>query len=134
MNISAHVASSLNSHEIVVTTNDAEKTITIPPKSSGFGSSVNGGELLLLALATCYCNDLYREAARQNITLHSVNVTVHAVFGREGEPGNNFTYTADVKGDAPPAVIEALLKHTDSVAEIQRTLRKGADITLVWKQ
>ena len=33
-------------------------------KSPGRGSAVNGGEFLVLALATCYCNDLYREAER----------------------------------------------------------------------
>jgi hypothetical protein len=35
--------------------------------NDGGGSSANGGELLCLALATCYCNDVYREAKKRGI-------------------------------------------------------------------
>lgn len=41
-------------------TNDQPHAIWIPPKSVRFGSSAIGGELLFLALASCYCNDIYR--------------------------------------------------------------------------
>jgi hypothetical protein len=41
-----------------------QKSLTVPPKSDGAGSNVNDDEFLMLALATCYCNDLYRDAAR----------------------------------------------------------------------
>jgi organic hydroperoxide reductase OsmC/OhrA len=63
MKISARLENSEAQHYVRVTTNDSSHSITIPPKPSGFGSSANGGELLFLALATCYCNDIYREAA-----------------------------------------------------------------------
>ena len=63
MKIWAAVKNSFNAHEAWVRTNDAEKQMFIGAKPSGFGSSINGGELLTLALATCFCNDLYREAA-----------------------------------------------------------------------
>jgi len=43
-----------------VQTDNDFKPITIEPKATGYGSSINGGELLLLALATCFCNDIYR--------------------------------------------------------------------------
>ncbi len=36
-----------------------EQTLAIAAKAGAAGSSVNGGELLFLALATYYCNDLY---------------------------------------------------------------------------
>jgi len=63
--ISAKATNSRNSHNVVLTTNDRQHSITIAPKPEAFGSSVNGGELLFLALATCYCNDIYREAAKR---------------------------------------------------------------------
>lgn len=107
-----------------------EHALTISPRPDGFGSSANGGELLFLALATCYCNDIYREARKRNIAVQSVEVEVSGEFGAEGEPARNISYHASVKANAPQAQILELLKHTDTVAEIQNTLRKGVPVVL----
>jgi hypothetical protein len=50
-----------------VRTNERTHSIDIPPKSTGFGADVNGGELLFSGarLATCYCSTVYREAAKK---------------------------------------------------------------------
>ena len=69
MKISAKLQNKLNYHKLEVQTKDDIKVISIPGKASGYGSSINGGELLFAALATCYCNDVYREAAKQNINI-----------------------------------------------------------------
>ncbi|HVU55757.1 MAG TPA: OsmC family protein [Puia sp.] len=130
MKISACIKNSFHQHAATVQTNDAEKEIQIAPKPAGFGSSINGGELLMLSLATCFCNDIYREAVKRNITVSAVEVTVTGEFGGEGQPGFNFNYKANVVSDAPAAVIDELIKYTDQVAEIQNTLRKGLNITL----
>jgi uncharacterized OsmC-like protein len=131
MKITASIDSRLNEHKVAVQTNDNVQQITISPKSSGFGSSVNGGELLLLALATCFCNDIYREALKRNIKVHAVQVECEAAFGAEGEPGSVFQYKAHVEADASPELIAALIKDTDQIAEIHNTLRKGVPIQLV---
>jgi len=128
--MSATIKSSFNNHEVEVQTNGAVKPIHIAAKSNGYGSSINGGELLLTALATCFCNDIYREAARRNIIVDGVEVEVTGEFGAEGEPGFNFKYKAKVTSDAPQNEINALITHTDQVAEIQNTLRKGLNIIL----
>jgi len=130
MKISASIESGFNKQGVVVTTNDLSKQVSIPPKESGYGSSVNGGELLLLALATCFCNDFYREAAKKSVKILSVSVECSGEFGSEGEPGFNFRYKAKVKSAAPKAVIDELIRHTDQVAEIHNTLRKGIKVTL----
>lgn len=130
MLMSATIKSSFNQHEVEVQTNDAMKQMHIAAKSTGYGSSINGGELLLLALATCFCNDIYREAAKRNIEVEGVEVEVTGEFGAEGEPGFNFKYKAKVTSDVPQTEIEALIAHTDQVAEIHNTLRKGLNITL----
>jgi uncharacterized OsmC-like protein len=95
----------------------------IPPRPSGYGSSANGGELLFLALATCYCNDIYREAAKRGLNIEQVEVTVEGDFGAEGDPAKNVTYRAKVTGQASEAEIRELISHTDQVAEIHNTLR-----------
>ncbi|QHV98564.1 OsmC family protein [Spirosoma endbachense] len=130
MKISASIKSAFNHQETVVQTNESATTMQISTKSSGFGSSINGGELLLLSLATCFCNDIYREAGKRNIAVSGVEVLVTGEFGAEGEPGSNFTYKANVISEAPPAEIEELIRYTDQIAEVHNTLRKGLSITL----
>lgn len=130
MRISARVENSKDNHQIELQTKTAKHSIIIPPKAGGFGSSANGGELLFLALATCYCNDIYREAARLNITVESVDVEVTGEFGGVGDPARNVTYHATVKANATEDEIRALMQHTDTVAEVQNTLRLATPITL----
>jgi organic hydroperoxide reductase OsmC/OhrA len=130
MKITAHVENSHGQHHVRLTTNDKSHSIVIPPKSSGLGSSANGGELLFLALATCYCNDLYREAAKRNIEVEKVEVEVNGDFGGEGESVKSVEYRARVQAKATEEEIRALMQHTDTVAEIQNTLRAGVAVTL----
>jgi organic hydroperoxide reductase OsmC/OhrA len=130
MHIRAQVQNSQGQHQVTLSTNDAMHTLTIPPKPTGFGSSANGGELLFLALATCYCNDIYREAARRGIRVEQVEVEVSGEFGAEGTPATNVTYRAKVTAAASEEQIRALLYDTDQVAEIQNTLRVPTPVTL----
>ena len=130
MKITARVDNSKGQHHVILTTNDNSHSIAIPPKSSGLGSSANGGELLFLALATCYCNDIYREAAKRNIQVEKVDVEVNGDFGAEGEPATNVTYKAKVHAKGSEDEIRALMEHTDTVAEIQNTLRMGTPVKL----
>lgn len=131
MKISARVENSFNNHQATVYTNGQERSIQIPAKATGFGSSANGGELLFLALATCYCNDIYREAERQGIQVLSVEVEVNGDFGGVGEPASNVSYRAKVMARADQEAIRVLMMHTDLVAEIQNTLRSITPVTLV---
>lgn len=131
MKIAATIKSQFNQLQSTVKTNDAARELKIEPKSSGYGSSINGGELLMLSLATCYCNDIYREAAKKNIAVSNVEVEFTGEFGSEGEPGFNFNYRVHVDADVSSSQIEELIQHTDKVAEIHNTLRKGIDINLV---
>ena len=130
MIIKALVQNTEGRHAVTLTTNDQSHSIQISPKPGGFGSSANGGELLFLALATCYCNDLYREAAKKGIPVESVEVEVSGDFGAEGEPAKNVTYRAKVKARAGEAEVQALMELTDQVAEIQNTLRVGTPVRL----
>ena len=129
--ISATVSNSQGQHAVSLATNDRQQRLQIAPGASGFGSSANGGELLFLALATCYCNDIYREAAKRNITVRSIEVTVDGEFdSAPGSAATNVRYSARVEAEASEAEIEALMRHTDTVAEIHNTLRQGAAVTL----
>jgi organic hydroperoxide reductase OsmC/OhrA len=131
MEISARVESRRDVHQVTLRTDGRSHTLTVPPKPGGFGSSANGGELLALALATCYCNDLYREAASRGVTVQGVEVEVEAQFGGAGEPARQIRYRAKVTADAPDAVLRELVEHTDRVAEVHNTLRSGIPVEMV---
>ena len=130
MRIISRVENSRDHHAATLQTNDTVHQLTIPPKATGFGSSANGGELLFLALATCYCNDIYREAAKRGIPIERVEVEVDGEFGAEGEPARNVSYRAVVTSPADETAVRDLLRHTDTVAEIQNTLRVVTPVTL----
>lgn len=133
MEIIARIKSNFNRHEVVLQTEEAAKSIRILPKASGYGSSVNGGELLMLSLATCFCNDLYREAGKRKLVISGVEVLFKGDFGAEGAPGTNFTYWVKVDSEAPAAEIRELIALTDRIAEIHNTVRKGVPVTLIDK-
>jgi organic hydroperoxide reductase OsmC/OhrA len=130
LQISATVVNRLGQHNVWLKTNGQEHTLAIAPKKDGLGSSTNGGELLFLALATCYCNDIYREAGKRGIAIDSVEVEVTGEFGGVGEAARKISYRASVAASAPEEEILSLMRHTDSVAEIHNTLRHSAPVVL----
>ncbi len=130
MEISATVVSSPGTHHVVVRTGTTEHALAVAPKRTGGGSATNGGEFLMLALATCYCNDLYREAGRLGVPLDEVRVEATAEFAGVGLAASNVRYRASVKSPAPADAIDRLLRETDAVAEVHNTLRQGVAVRL----
>ena len=51
-------------------------------------------------------------------------------FGAEGEGAKNVSYSAKVHAKGTEEEIRALMEYTDTVAEIQNTLRAGIDVKL----
>lgn len=82
----------------------------------------------MLALATCYCNDLYREAAKLDVRLDRVSVKASAEFPGIGLAATNITYYAEVSSPASEDEIAKLLRQTDAVAEVQNTVRAGVQV------
>lgn len=130
MRISAKLENARDRQTISLRTGQHEHAVAIAPRLDGFGSSANGGELLFLALATCYCNDIYREARQRGIEVQRVDVEVTGEFGGVGEAANSISYRASVAAKASREEIIKLMRHTDSVAEIQNTLRRSSSVTL----
>lgn len=96
MKFSTRVQNSPTRIRSLSTAGDKEQSLSIAPKPAG-GSSVSGGELLLLALATCYCNDIYREAAKRNIKVKNIEVEVTGDSEAEGKPACNIVSRAKMK-------------------------------------
>ena len=130
MRISSRITNQQGKHTITIETNGREQQLPIRPGGDGFGSSVNGGELLFSALATCYCNDLYREARKRGIEVVRVRIEVTGDFEGEGEPARNISYRVSVDAKAPEQTVLELMQHTDRMAEIQNTLRQSSPVFL----
>jgi organic hydroperoxide reductase OsmC/OhrA len=113
---------------------NARKTLPVPANPAGGGSAVNGGGFLMLALATCYCNDLYREAERLGIDLEAVEVEASAVFPGTGLAATDIRYHANIVSSAPAPLIDKLLRQTDAVTEVHNTIRAGTSVLLVCDQ
>jgi len=131
MEIAAVVTSSASGHEVTVRTGASTQSVAVPAKSAGRGSNVNGGEFLMLALATCFCNDLYREAQRLGIPIEAAQVEAFAEFPRIGLAATNIGYRAKVQSPAPASEIARLLRETDAVAEVHNTVRAGIPVKLL---
>jgi uncharacterized OsmC-like protein len=130
MRITASVSSSATAHAVSVDTAGVAQSIAVPAKPTGQGSAVNGGEFLMLALATCYCNDLYREAARLGIGIDGAHVEASAEFPGIGLAATNISYRATVRSSASAEEIKRLLQETDGVAEVHNTIRTGVPVQL----
>jgi organic hydroperoxide reductase OsmC/OhrA len=131
MEISATVTNAAFAHEAIVRTGTASQSLAVPAKGTGLGSSINGGEFLMLALATCYCNDLYREAERLRIPIDGAQVEAIAEFPGVGLAATNIRYRAVVKSSANAEAIAQLLRETDAVAEVHNTIRAGVAVELI---
>ena len=131
MEISATVTSSASAHVASVRTGTVSQSLAVPTKVTGRGSSINGGEFLMLALATCYCNDLYREAERLRIPIEGAEVEATAEFPGVGLAATNIRYRAVVKSSANAEALAQLLRETDAVAEVHNTIRAGVSVELL---
>lgn len=132
MKISASIKSSFQLHEVNVETENNKKSISITPKTEGYGSSINGGELLFLSLATCFCNDLYREATKRNMKIDTAEIIVSGEFGSEGESAKNITYKVQIQAkEHSDDQIFDLIEKVDKIAEIHNTLRQGINVKLI---
>lgn len=129
MKFSAHLKNNPEGHAVTLRVGEKEQTLPIERKPTG-GSSLTGGELLFLALATCFCNDIFREGMKRGMQVESVEVEVDGDFEAERMPATNIVYRARVKADASEEEIQELILYTDSIAEIQNTLRVGTPVRL----
>lgn len=126
----ARIHNSRGEHRVKLSTGDRASQIDIPPKPSGFGSSATGGELLMLALATCYCNDVYREAAKVGLEVSHVDVECSGDFPAEGRPARDITYTVRITANGSSQQIRELAAQVDQLAEIHNTIRAGTPVVM----
>ena len=120
-----HVRNSHDTSAAVGWTGNRTVTIDRAEQAGGMGLGFNGGELLL-AIGACYTNDLYREAAKQHLTIRNVQVDVDADWG--GDPVRAQNVSFSVKVEAPASEREILDLITTPIESLRST------ILLEWAQ
>jgi uncharacterized OsmC-like protein len=101
-----------------------------PESAGGLGIGFSGGELLLLAIGGCYCNDLFREAQKAGVPVNSVHIDVSCNWDGDPVRARDVKFCVRVESPAPEGEIADLIRHTDRVAEIPNSLRYGTQVEL----
>jgi uncharacterized OsmC-like protein len=99
-----------------------------PTASGGGGLGFNGGQLLYMAIAACWSNDLYREAATMGIELDGVEITVDGDFPARGSGSTPIQVDVVVRSSASEERIGELIAEVERVAEIPRAIRDATPI------
>jgi hypothetical protein len=94
------------------------------------GECPSHNELLCLALAAGYADELLEEAERRGIVVERAHVTVEAETGHSGRTTRNLALAVRLETDEnEPAVME-LIEHTDRVSEVLKVIRLGTPVRL----
>ncbi|MDB5079253.1 MAG: oxidoreductase [Chloroflexi bacterium] len=109
-----------------------ERTLTIdrPLAVGGMGLGYNGGDLLLLAVGACYCNDLFREAALRAVSIKRVHIEVQGEWGGNPVRARQIEILVTVEAENSQSDILELISHTDQLAEVPNSLRFGTPVKL----
>jgi uncharacterized OsmC-like protein len=100
------------------------------PDDGGQGMGFNGGQLLLLALGSCFANDVFREADKRDVEVLGVRVVVECDWVGDPQRAENVRFTTRVEAAADEDEIMDLIRHVDEIAEVHNTLRTGVPIEL----
>ncbi|HSL77472.1 MAG TPA: OsmC family protein [Candidatus Limnocylindrales bacterium] len=103
-------------------------TVDRPVAAGGGGLGFSGGQLLYMAIAACWSNDLYREAATMGIELDRVEITVDGDFPARGSGSTSISVDVTVRSPAPEERIRELIAEVERVAEIPRAIRDATPI------
>jgi putative redox protein len=105
-------------------------TVDRPAAAGGGGLGFSGGQLLYMAIAACWSNDLYREAATMGVDLDGVEITVDGDFPARGSGSTTITVEVVVRSSAPEERVRELIAEVERVAEIPRAIRDATPIEL----
>jgi hypothetical protein len=97
------------------------------PDGVSVEADFTGAHLVHLAVAGCVLNDLYREAAGLGVQLDGVRVSTGGGFDGDWH-STGIDYVVELDSSADPAQLVELLTVVDEVAEIPRTVRRGAPV------
>ena len=110
----------------------APDAVTFPHQWTAHGVTVDtsftGAHLLHLAVAGCVLNDVYREAGTLGLDVRGVRVSATGEFEADSWRSTGIRYSVRVDTAATQEEVDGLLRRVDSVAEIPKAIRAGAQV------
>jgi putative redox protein len=109
-----------------------KQTITIgrPEGVGGDGLGYSGGQVLVLAVGTCFYNNLYYAADERGINIRSVELEVSSGWTEEPKVSSGIVINAKVEADASPADIEELIHQANHVSTVSNSVRQGTTVSM----
>jgi uncharacterized OsmC-like protein len=101
-----------------------------PLEAGGRGLGFSGGQLLNLAVAGCISNDLFREAAKRDLSLDRVRVTADSDYAGDPATATAIAYEVEVSGHASSEALADLVRYVSEIAEIPASIRRGTEVRL----
>lgn len=86
--------------------------------------------VLLLAVAGCVSNDLFREARAKGIALTRVRIVARGDFGGNPPVSQGIEFDVEIRGRASEAQLQSLVREVDAIAEIPNSLRRATAVRL----
>lgn len=105
-------------------------TIDRPQAAGGQGLGYGGGQLLLLSVGACYCNNLFYAAEERGLTIKSVAIEVTGRWTEEPMVSEGIVISPKVEAEASEAEILDLMTHANDVSTVGNSLRQGVSVTL----
>jgi uncharacterized OsmC-like protein len=96
----------------------------------GDGLGYSGGQVLVLAVGTCFYNNLYNAADERGIKIQSVELEVTSGWTEEPKVSSGIEVSAKVEAEASAAEIVELIQHAGRVSTVSNTVRKGTTVTM----
>jgi len=96
------------------------------PGGMGFG----GGEILCLAVGTCYYNNLRREANHRNIELVLIEIEVTADWDDPSPIASEIRIKPKIESQASQDEIESLLEYAIQVSSVANTISHTVPVRL----
>lgn len=108
------------------------QTITIgrPEGVGGDGLGYSGGQVLVLAVGTCFYNNLYYAADERGIKIQSAELEITGGWTEEPMVSSGIVVNAKVEAEAAPAEIEELIHYASRVSTVSNSVRQGTTVTI----
>ncbi len=108
------------------------QTITIgrPEGVGGDGLGYKGGQVLVLAVGTCFYNNLYYAADERGIKIRNVEIEVTSEWTKEPKVSSGISVSVKVEAEADLAEIQELINYVDRVSTVSNSLRQGTTVSI----
>ena len=108
------------------------QTITIGRSKDvgGDGIGYSGGQVLVLAVGTCFYNNLFYAADQRNIKIRNVELEVVSRWTEEPMVSSGIQINAKVEAEANSDEIQELILYASQASTVSNSVREGITVSM----